>query len=845
MKRKLLGIVVCFMLLISLLPVVPAAAAESIPTDGLDIWLEADSGVTTDGEGNVTAWQSKVNGAGAESPYVLNQLSNAGDAGYVAPVVHDIAYGKKAVYFKGKSLATEQFTSYKGEITEILLTKNIGRESGFTTGYLTDTDMDSGSYKSRGLKINRKNTTYEINSNGGGVGGGSVLEGYTVLTEVSANRDISSGSNMDTDGTPLKAITTYQDNVRKNGPFNSNSNDRIGYDTISRYQIGHRCDDEVAAYIVYRKALSEEERTQVYNYLVDKYLTAPSNPTAQSAAISADGISVTITADMALAGTANAADFTVTAGGTAASVTGASINAAGAVVLTLQTPVEYGQAVTVSYTGTAVTNQKGESLSAFSNLTVDVSAIPAPAGINPTIQKAMASAKGDKIQLTADIALAGTPSAADFSVAGQTSGALTVASTALSGKDIVLTLSAPFAYKDTVTVSYTGTSVESKADGAKLEPFSNQAVEQYTLERIPTDGLDIWLEADAGITTDANGNITAWQSKVNGVDKTQPHVLDQLSTLADAGYVAPTVKTLDNGQKTVYFKGKSLATATLDSVYRGPVSVVMLTKNIAAPGDGYLLESSTNINGQNRGVKFLRLPESKGANYTIASQSGGLGVGNKTDGYSVLTMVSEDIEGQLDTDGTTPLHNINTWQNDKKYVTNFETNTTNRVGFDTVSWYRLGHRCDDEIAAFLVYKRAISDVERESVYQYLYEKYMMDSKFTLQNLSASFKTADGTASDVPVGGGKAELSGAFVNGSVEAVPSAKVIAASFNGDVLADALVFSLTDCTAGKENAFLLDLALPEDVSKLSVKLFLWDDLLNVRPLMKYTQVLPVQPAE
>ena len=800
--RKVVSVLLVCLLLVMQLPIgAGAETGAAIPTDGLDLWLEADYGVVTDDAGAVTAWTSKVNGLEKDAPYVLDQLSTLNDAGYTAPTVRQSSTGKPVVYFNGKWLATEDFTAYANndEATMFLLTKPVRETDRNEVSYLVQHGSDKN-----GVYINRtKDGVYEAKD---GTGKGHAFKtsptDYAVLM-VMGQKSKEGGKEF--------LLSVNNDNKRNGG-----INGQLG---MTRYRLGHRADDEVAACLVYQRTLSDAEQTQVYEYLYNKYIAAPVYPTMQSASINAAGDSITLTADSALSGSCDAADFQVTAGGEAAVVSAAEVNAAGGVTLTLSAAVPYGKAVSVSYTGTGLVNAAGNAMAAFSDYTVDVSAIPVPAGQKPVIVSADIGIRGVQVQLTADLALSGSPAASEFQVTGTQSGNVAVQAVTVSGKDILLTLSAPLGYGETAKISYTGSSVVSTDNGV-MDVFSNQEAQPYTLERIPTGGLDLWLEADAGVAADDKGAVTAWTSKINALGKNAPYVLDQLSTVNDAGYTAPTVRQSPTGEPVVYFNGKSLSTTSFEPYQgSGEMTLFLLTRyakgNDARSNVSYLVQ-----NGEEKDKNGFYLNRKNDGQYEI-KDGGGVGhaFANIPDGYTILTVTAKREDGQ------------------RYFYLHQNGVQEKRVAFNNsidMTRYRLGHRADDEVAACLVYQRAVSDMERESVCQYLYEKYVMESPFAVRQVSAK-TTADGYA----------EVSGKAVNTAIAAVPSARVMCASYDGTVMKDIGVFDLTDCTLGREQEFLLRVKLPENQKNASVRLFLWDGFEMVRPLMKNQPVTISNQAE
>lgn len=804
MKKKLLSLLAAGALAVSMLPPAVCSAESEIPAGGLDLWLEADYGITADDSGVVTAWKSKVNGQGQDAPYVLDQTSMVyrdDNFIYSTPKMSNTNGGKPAVGFYGKYLSTSAPTSYKGEISVIMLTEAAEEKTNAT---LLETD-------SRGIKITHKtNKTYEVNSSLGGVSLGDNQDSLSVMTIIS--QDNTSGQ--DTDGSYLKNIYTYQNNIKKSGPYATNTTDRVGYDTISKYQIGHRSLENVVACIVYKKALSDEERTQVYDYLYDKYIKEATNPVVQSAKINADGNEITVEFSKELSGETDG--FAVYADGEEQAVISSQISG-NSVILTLETSVQYGQTIKVSYTGTGLTNTEGESADCFEDFTVDISAVPIPESEIPVINYANTAIDGTAVQLTANMNLSGTPSVSDFSVYDGAKAA-SIKSVEMNENIIILNLSETLS-EDETKVSYRGTSLKNASNTlVSLAAFENRTAERFS---VPQYGLDLWLEADSGVETDDEGNVISWTSKTNAVDGNNPYSLNQVSSASDAGYVKPTVISGKNGAESIYFKGKYLSTGTLSNSYQGPVSLILISKPHNSSNTGYLLETA-----YERKIQIIR----KDTAVSISNSSSGFSMGTTDEDYSVYTTVTQNVSS-VDSQGQ-PFKSINTWKDGAKVTSSAVTDERTRKGYDTITKYQIGHRCDDDIAAVLIYKRSISELERKAAEQYLYEKYVMDKPIQSDSVQYTYYASDGSASETPVQGGKVTISGSAVNKSLQEYKNVKIIGASFADGILTDINTFDIAECRYGVPDSFTVSVSIPQNWTDGSINLYIWDGFETIRPL-------------
>ncbi len=189
------------------------------------------------------------------------------------------------------------------------------------------------------------------------------------------------------------------------------------------------------------------------NRAVTNNTIAPA-PEFSSAAVSADGATLTITFTLALDESAEhvPAASTFSLSGTGAAVDSVSISGTD-VALTLEPPADAGETITVGYTQPSAPSASrlqaaadAQAVATFSGQAVTNHADGKP---RPT----SAEVNGDRLTISFDRGLdaASVPAASAFSLGGTTA---TVASVVVSGSTATLTLSAAVAYTDTVTVGY-------------------------------------------------------------------------------------------------------------------------------------------------------------------------------------------------------------------------------------------------------------------------------------------------------------------------------------------------------------------------------------------------------
>ena len=148
------------------------------------------------------------------------------------------------------------------------------------------------------------------------------------------------------------------------------------------------------------------------------------------------------------------------------------------VLLTLASPVVYGDVVTVAYTKPATnplqTSSGGQAASLTAqSVTNNVAAID-PVYVSSVIENATPS----RLEMTYNLTLANiVPAASAFSVMVNSS-ARTVSSVAISGTKVLLTLASPVVYGDVVTVAYTkpATNPLQTSSGGQAASFTAKSV---------------------------------------------------------------------------------------------------------------------------------------------------------------------------------------------------------------------------------------------------------------------------------------------------------------------------------------------------------------------------------
>ncbi len=173
--------------------------------------------------------------------------------------------------------------------------------------------------------------------------------------------------------------------------------------------------------------------------------------------------------------------FTVQVNSTARSVSSVSVSGT-KVLLTLSSPVAYGNTVTVAYTKPSTnplqTSAGGQAATISAQSVTNRIAAPAAPAVPAYVSSEIKDAARSVVEMTYNLTLANiVPAASAFSVQVNST-ARSVSSVSVSGTKVLLTLSSPVAYGNTVTVAYTKPSTNplQTSAGGQAATISAQSV---------------------------------------------------------------------------------------------------------------------------------------------------------------------------------------------------------------------------------------------------------------------------------------------------------------------------------------------------------------------------------
>ena len=287
----------CFIVALALSQTRSGAQALTV-TDGLQLWLKADAGVTTDGD-SVTSWADQ-----SSSPDAATQVAVAIDPTYAPKLVANALNGKPILRFDGEddylSIPDTESLSFIGDLTTFFVVKFDDFATYRAVWAKTDNNLPAPTdfYTLPGTGIPRVYRGDGTSTTLGSFDGGSALTAGAYLTV---------GFSME--GTTCTHYVASQET--SHGII-----DVLEGDTDRELFIGTRGDyftkmkGDIAEIVIYNRALTAAEREAVVSYLGNKYGIANLLPTANLVVAPpgpnhAAGDIVTLTA------TANDADGTV------------------------------------------------------------------------------------------------------------------------------------------------------------------------------------------------------------------------------------------------------------------------------------------------------------------------------------------------------------------------------------------------------------------------------------------------------------------------------------------------------------------------------------------------------
>jgi hypothetical protein len=221
-------------------------STPAVVSSGLAMWLKADTGVTQDGSGNVTAWADQ---AGSNN---VAQGTGSNEPSYISSDVN----GKPALRFNGSQwLYSSNNLGLNADVTVIAVGSTTAPSAAGDSVYLGTSDSET----CRGLGYSSSTQLFDVS--GSSVAGAASPAANTFVTEEAT---------LDTD---LASVVLYRNGVQTaTGTVTTAQNLSAGI-TVGANNNGTSAgwQGDVAEVLVYDHKLSAADLAQVDGYLADKY----------------------------------------------------------------------------------------------------------------------------------------------------------------------------------------------------------------------------------------------------------------------------------------------------------------------------------------------------------------------------------------------------------------------------------------------------------------------------------------------------------------------------------------------------------------------------------------------
>jgi hypothetical protein len=264
----------------------------------------------------------------------------------------------------------------------------------------------------------------------------------------------------------------------------------------------------------------------------------------------------------------------------------------------------------------------------------------------------------------------------------------------------------------TGTAQFSARATDDKGAIANSATISITATSSVPVEFSITNGLQLWLKADAGTTTNLNGGVTQWADQsTNGNNAVQ--LIDTQAPLLLANAV--------NGRPALTFDGGDdfLEVADSDSISITGDLTTMFVVRFTELSSGFKAIWAKTLNNQPAPTDIY-VPTGGGTSRRLVFFRGN-GIVNGSVASSQQFTAGTFLLAGVEMGGTTVRHYFNGLPNGSGSI-------TAPVG-DANGTLRIGTRADGvtrmkgEIAEIVIYNRVLSTTERRSLERYLIEKY--------------------------------------------------------------------------------------------------------------------------
>ncbi|OCT15051.1 hypothetical protein A8709_13115 [Paenibacillus pectinilyticus] len=267
--------------------------------------------------------------------------------------------------------------------------------------------------------------------------------------------------------------------------------------------------------------------------------------------------------------------------------------------------------------------------------------------------------------------------------------------------------------------------VLSDSDRALIEHYLNNKYAIYGVTpppqiTIPTDGLNLWLRADAGVIANAETHkVSAWEDQSgNGNHVTQDDPALQPMVVTDAEYTAnnkPAIKFEAGFGNTPYLM------KTLDTPYTGSSSIVAVVKqNELTPGhgQGFFGTDYWHDQSMNNGAFGLTQDWGQGG-LLVSGEQGNARISQASTSYATLIVTIDSTLGTVKSYINGELVGDNTSEANKS----LKMYAAYAIGRSY--WY---NTLNADISEIAVYRHVLSDADRGTIQHYLDDKYQISNE---------------------------------------------------------------------------------------------------------------------
>jgi len=343
------------------------------------------------------------------------------------------------------------------------------------------------------------------------------------------------------------------------------------------------------------------------------------------------------------------------------------------------------------------------------------------------------------------------------------------------------------------------------------------------------DGLSLWLKAEQCITDIDLDGYFEWQD----LSPCKNHL-----KAPDFSAVPTHLEYVANGYGAMSFDGENDYVQTkFSEPYEGDTTLFFILK-LQNNGEGQKI-FSTSANGNESGS--ITIYKNKGSNDLLLGSY-------KSDGLIDSLVLKSNYDAEKFAMITVRVtvdaqkSRIETWFNNKKTQDvirdRLYANWNSHYGYN-VGGVDLGENAACQIAEVMVYQNALSDAKLQELQQYLNNKYF--TNVIIENITYSYKDADGNPSEVIAEGGTMDLDVKFVNTLDVDISEVNFICAFYDSENRLIDVKLS-EDVTLSSLNSYtfcMKNMLLPQNLDDMRISFYLWQMHSIIPVSQKHSRIL------